>query len=55
MSYPRHNPDASVPPSPSFPGIEEQVLAFWKVDGTFKASIDQREGCPEWVFYDGPR
>jgi isoleucyl-tRNA synthetase len=54
MSYPRHNPDASVPPSPSFPGIEEQVLAFWKVDGTFKASIDQREGCPEWVFYDGP-
>ncbi len=23
-------------------------------DGTFQASIDQREGAEEWVFYDGP-
>ena len=30
------------------------MLAFWKQDGTFQASIDQREGAPEWVFYDGP-
>ena len=30
------------------------VLAFWKHDDTFQASIDQREGAPEWVFYDGP-
>ncbi|GGI47043.1 isoleucyl-tRNA synthetase [Agromyces flavus] len=44
----------SVTPSPSFPAIEQAVLAHWKADGTFQASIDQREGAPEWVFYDGP-
>ncbi len=59
MSYPRHTPqdngaDDSVSPSPRFPAIEEQVLAYWKQDGTFQASIDQRAGAPEWVFYDGP-
>jgi isoleucyl-tRNA synthetase len=48
MTYP------SVPPSPDFPQIERGILAFWKGDKTFQASIDQREGCPEWVFYDGP-
>lgn len=60
MSYPRHaaadDPTAAegVPASPRFPDIERGILAFWKGDGTFQASIDQREGCQEWVFYDGP-
>ncbi|MFE5671725.1 isoleucine--tRNA ligase [Agromyces sp. NPDC056523] len=45
---------SSVTPSPSFPAIEQAVLAHWKADGTFQASIDQREGAREWVFYDGP-
>jgi isoleucyl-tRNA synthetase len=54
MPYPRHTPDESVTPSPRFPAIEEQILAYWKEDGTFQASIDRREGAPEWVFYDGP-
>ena len=54
MTYPRHTPDESVPPSPTFPSIEEQVLAYWREDDTFRASVDQREGAPEWVFYDGP-
>jgi isoleucyl-tRNA synthetase len=54
MPYPRHRSDDSVAPSPRFPVIEEQVLSYWKSDGTFQASIDQREGCQEWVFYDGP-
>ncbi len=40
--------------SPDFPAIENGILAFWKRDDTFQASIDQREGCEEWVFYDGP-
>ncbi|MBW8872898.1 MAG: class I tRNA ligase family protein, partial [Leifsonia sp.] len=44
----------SIPASPDFPEIERGILAFWKGDRTFQASIDQREGCPEWVFYDGP-
>ena len=44
----------SVSPSPRFPDVELQVLEFWREDGTFPASISQREGAPEWVFYDGP-
>ena len=40
--------------SPDFPAIETGILAFWKRDDTFQASIDRREGCQEWVFYDGP-
>lgn len=57
MTYPRSSfgPAAdSVAPSPRFPQIEEEVLEFWKTDDTFRASIAQREGAPEWVFYDGP-
>ncbi|TBN57052.1 isoleucine--tRNA ligase [Glaciihabitans arcticus] len=55
MPYPLNAPDANgVPASPNFPAIEEGILAFWKGDNTFQASIDQREGNDEWVFYDGP-
>ncbi|GAA2172857.1 isoleucine--tRNA ligase [Agrococcus versicolor] len=50
--YPKHG--GTVVPNPSFPAIEEGILAFWKGDDTFQASIDRREGCEEWVFYDGP-
>ena len=52
--YPRHRDVAGVTPSPRFPEIERDILAFWKSDGTFQASIDLRDGCDEWVFYDGP-
>lgn len=44
----------SVVPSPRFPDVERDVLAFWERDDTFRASIERREGAPEWVFYDGP-
>ena len=54
MTYPLGSNEAGVPASPDFPRIERGILAFWKGDQTFQASIDQREGCPEWVFYDGP-
>jgi isoleucyl-tRNA synthetase len=43
-----------VNPSPSFPKLEEQTLEYWGKDGTFQASIDQRHGADEFVFYDGP-
>src|SRR4051812_16501769 len=60
MTYPKASTsgDKSVPSSPRFPEIEERVLAYWKQDGTFQASIDGRdageEGANEFVFYDGP-
>lgn len=44
----------SVPASPKFPDVEKGILAFWKRDDTFRESIARREGCDEWVFYDGP-
>jgi isoleucyl-tRNA synthetase len=48
MPYPQ------IPASPDFPEIERGILAFWKNDDTFRASVENREGCEEWVFYDGP-
>ncbi len=38
----------------SFPTMEEQVLAFWRENSVFEKSISQREGAPEYIFYDGP-
>ncbi|MFD1212727.1 isoleucine--tRNA ligase [Arthrobacter sp. GCM10027362] len=50
--------EAAAPSSPKFPEIEERVLKYWDEDGTFQASIDQRDpgenGSNEFVFYDGP-
>ena len=44
----------SVDPKVSFPEQEEKVLEFWEKNDIFKKSVSQREGCPEYVFYDGP-
>jgi isoleucyl-tRNA synthetase len=44
----------SVDPKASFPSMEEAVLAFWKERGIFERSISERQGSPEYVFYDGP-
>ncbi|MTA05938.1 MAG: class I tRNA ligase family protein, partial [Actinobacteria bacterium] len=54
MTYPRHRDATGVQPSPSFPAIEHEVLAYWAANDTFRKSISNREGCDEWVFYDGP-
>ena len=52
MTYPK------VDPQPNFPAVENETLNFWATDGTFQASIDQRDagtnGVNEYVFYDGP-
>ena len=61
MAYPLHrSPDDAAPvaASPHLPVLEREVLAHWKADGTFQASIDHRpageDGANEFVFYDGP-
>ena len=60
MTYPKvsHTDATQVPSNPAFPAIEEAVLAYWKADGTFEASVEQRpagdNGDNEFVFYDGP-
>lgn len=40
--------------STRFPDMEENVLEYWATDGTFRESLNQRDGAPEYVFYDGP-
>ncbi len=43
-----------VDPRVDFPALEEDILAFWEEKQIFRASITQREGNEEFVFYDGP-
>jgi isoleucyl-tRNA synthetase len=44
----------SVDAKVDFPKQEEEVLEFWKKNDTFKKSVSQREGCEEFIFFDGP-
>ena len=34
--------------------LEESVLKMWKREEIFKKTASQREGAPEYVFYEGP-
>ncbi|HUX52123.1 MAG TPA: isoleucine--tRNA ligase [Spirochaetia bacterium] len=43
-----------VDPKVSFPKLEESILSFWDSRDIFKRSIANRDGRPEYVFYDGP-
>ena len=56
--YPKSADADAVPSSPKFPAVEERVLAFWKADDTFNASVARNpageNGANEFVFYDGP-
>ncbi len=36
------------------PAMEDGVLAFWQREGIFRKTGLQREGRPEYVFYEGP-
>ncbi|MBA2641255.1 MAG: class I tRNA ligase family protein, partial [Nocardioidaceae bacterium] len=62
MAYPKGTVSQSdgggVASAPSFPALEREVLAHWRADGTFQASIDRRDagadGSNEFVVYDGP-
>jgi len=33
---------------------EENILEFWRREGIFKKSIDERSNCPRFVLYEGP-
>ncbi len=51
-------PYPEVNPQPSFPKIEEKILAFWAESKMFERSVSRRKthdhGGDEYVFYDGP-
>ena len=44
----------SVDPKVNFPKMEEEIVRFWEERRIFEKSVSQREGAPEFVFYDGP-
>jgi isoleucyl-tRNA synthetase len=55
--------DDRPPHAPLYPALarkfhdahsEELISAFWRRHDTFRRSIAGREGCPDWVFYEGP-
>ncbi len=35
-------------------GVNEEVLKEWDKNDLFHRSIDEREGCPSFVFFEGP-
>jgi isoleucyl-tRNA synthetase len=52
-------PYPAVDPNPSFPKLEEEILAFWKRERIFEQSVERRPAkrdgeSNEFVFYDGP-
>ncbi len=46
--------ETGVPAQPSFPELEEGVLAYWTANDTFQESVRQRPAERDFVFYDGP-
>ncbi|NGO71242.1 isoleucine--tRNA ligase [Streptomyces boncukensis] len=43
-----------VPAQVDLPALERAVLDFWRESKVFARSLEQSEGRPEWVFYEGP-
>jgi isoleucyl-tRNA synthetase len=36
------------------PQIADEILGRWKKQNTFRKSVTNRDGCPSFVFYEGP-
>ncbi|MBK3587237.1 isoleucine--tRNA ligase [Streptomyces sp. MBT57] len=51
MTSPQYH---QVPAQVDLPALEHAVLDFWRENKVFAKSLDQSEGRPEWVFYEGP-
>ena len=39
----------------NFVSREKEVEKFWDENHIFEKSIEERKGCPDYIFYDGPR
>src|SRR5215471_13260796 len=40
--------------SVSYPEMEEEILQLWRGRDVFQRSMKEREGGPEYVFFEGP-
>ena len=43
-----------VRPFVHYPQLEEEILKFWREGRIFQKSLEQRQGAPRFVFYEGP-
>ncbi|UCD27836.1 MAG: isoleucine--tRNA ligase [Planctomycetota bacterium] len=43
-----------VPAKFDFPAAEAEIHKFWETGAIYEKSLKQREGCPPFVFYEGP-
>ena len=43
-----------VPAQFDFPASEREVLKFWDASRIYEKSLHRRQGCPAFVFYEGP-
>ncbi len=43
-----------VSPKLDMVALEEAILKFWKRERIFQKTLEQRQGRPEYVFYEGP-
>ncbi|WP_328475803.1 isoleucine--tRNA ligase [Actinoplanes sp. NBC_00393] len=43
-----------VPAQVDLPALDHEVLEFWQADQVFARSLEQSEGRPDWIFYEGP-
>jgi isoleucyl-tRNA synthetase len=43
-----------VSPSVNYPEMEEAILELWRERDVVARSLSEREGCPEYVFHEGP-
>src|SRR5499427_6610237 len=39
---------------PALPQLEREIMERWEREGTYEASLAQREDAPRWIFYEGP-
>ncbi|MFJ6743017.1 class I tRNA ligase family protein, partial [Streptomyces sp. NPDC091279] len=51
MPFPQYR---QVPAQVDLPALEHAVLDFWREQKIFAKSLEQSQGRPEWVFYEGP-
>ena len=45
---------AAVPAKVDLAAMDAQILQLWRDHDVFHRSLAQREGAPEWTFYEGP-
>ena len=34
--------------------VNNEILKMWQQQNIFWRSVDEREGCPQFVFFEGP-